>query len=346
MLSRFPRFQKFALKGPIVWRARSLLQFAISLGCVTVRRLARGPLLASWTYELELATHFFKAQGIAAFRAASAGKVDTCRQVIDSLTFQLPALASVHIVVEHAAPMPGKWFIARRPGPTALYFHGGGYAFYPAMTDNLAAAVSAAIGGRTFVPQYRLAPEHPFPAQLDDGLRSYRWLLEQGVMPSQLVVIGDSAGGHLALSVLLALHDAGLPSPAAGIAISPWVDPSNSGDSMQANGSFDWMTRDMADQLGKWAGAAGGSEHPLFWPMQADLKALPPVLVQSGGAEIFRDMIEDFRVRAEDAGANVAFETWPDMNHNFQGFGSLLGESGQALDRMASFVAARCALAN
>src|ERR1700689_1952231 len=113
MLPKFPKFQPFVLKGPTIWRLRSLVALAKSVVAVTARRLTRGPLLASWSYELELATHLFRAQCGAAVRLASAGKVAECRQAIDGLVFRLPALRNVQILAETAAPVPGQWFVAR-----------------------------------------------------------------------------------------------------------------------------------------------------------------------------------------------------------------------------------------
>lgn len=337
-----PRFQRFVLRGPPLLQLQSLTRFVRSAVAVTVGRLVRGPLLPSWSYEVEFTTHFFKSQCDAAYRLASAGKVAECRQTIDGLIFRTTSLREVAISPDIVAPVPGQWFASKRPGPVVLYLHGGGFAFFPAMTDNLIAALALAVGGRTFVPHYRLAPEHPYPAQLDDALKSYRWLLDQHVPPSRLVLAGDSAGGHLVLCLLMALRDTGLPLPAAAVALSPWIDPGNRGDSMLANERYDWMTKAMADQLGAWAGASGERSHPLFRLLEADLSALAPVLIQSGGVEIFHDMIEAFRARHAVAN-DVTFDLWPEMNHDFQGFGDLVAESKQALDRIASFVSTHCA---
>jgi acetyl esterase/lipase len=115
---------------------------------------------------------------------------------------------------------------------------------------------------------------------------------------------------------------------------------------MQGNAPFDWMTPELADQLGAWLGAAGGRDHPLYRPMTADLTGLAPLLIQSGEVEIFRDMIESFRSRAVHADADIVFQAWPDMNHNFQCFGDLLSESRAALDKITAFVSTRCGAAN
>ncbi len=306
---------------------------------VSARRLLRGPLYPGWPFELEFVTRLFKLQGRTLLRFAARGDVDKCRSAIDSVVFPLPALCAVNRQTEYNAPLPGTWFDSSRPGPTLLYFHGGGYAFYPAMSNSIIAAVTLAVGGRTFIPHYRLAPEFPFPAQRDDGLASYRWLLELGVKPSEIVVAGDSAGGHLVFSALLEVEKNGLPNPLAALAISPWVDLTNHGESMEANRKFDWMTKEMADQLSAWACARSELDDTLFSVTDNDLTGLPPTLVQYGGLEIFSDTLDAFRVRNSKA-CNLTFETWPNMNHNFQGFGDLLLESTDALTRIAAFVAA------
>ena len=206
--------------------AASLWRLALATVSVLLRRLRHGPLRPSWTLAFEIATRFFQAQDARVRAVAASGDLARCRAIADSLVFYRPALNDVRIETEPR--VPGAWFIAPRPGPTVLYFHGGGYAFYPKMTDNIVAAVAMATGGRALVPHYPLAPEHPFPAQLEAARSAYRWLLES-TPPEQIIVAGDSAGGHLALMLLLTLND--LPKPAAAVAISPWTDPRNGGAS-------------------------------------------------------------------------------------------------------------------
>lgn len=186
---------------------------------------------------------------------------------------------------------------------TVLYLHGGGYAYYSAAHQNLIALVTLAARARTFALDYRLIPEHPFPAQLEDALAAYRWLLQTGVAPERLVVAGDSAGGNLTLALLLALREAGLPLPALGVCLAPWVDVLNSGASMTANAPYDWVEKRMADR-----------------------------------AEILHDMIRAFADRAAQQGADVELEVWPDMPHDFQAFGEVVPESKAALDRIRQVI--------
>src|SRR5690348_15019449 len=130
-----PRFQKFVLRGPPLLRLRCLARFARAAVAVTLRRLVRGPRLPSWSYEVEFTTRFFQSQCDAVERLAAEGRVAECRLAIDGLVFRMASLRAVAIAREPAAPMPAQWFASGRPGPTVLYLHGGGFAFYPAMTE-------------------------------------------------------------------------------------------------------------------------------------------------------------------------------------------------------------------
>jgi epsilon-lactone hydrolase len=331
-------FKPLSLHGSIGLRATSLLLLARTAVSVVVQRLLHGPLLPSWTLEFEIATRFFQAQDARVRALAPSGDVAGCRAIADSVAFHRPVMNEVRITPELRPP--GAWFIAPHPGPTVLYFHGGGYAFYPKMTDNIVAAVAMAAGGRTFVPHYPLAPEHPFPAQLQAARQAYVFLLES-TPPSRIVFAGDSAGGHLALMLLLTLNE--LPKPAAAVALSPWTDPRGGGASVATNGAFDWMSHDMGRQLADWAGPEF-TEHASLteWPDVRDLADLPPTLIHGGDAEICRDMIEQFSERAKRAGAPLTCRIWSDMNHNFQGFGEATQQSRDALAEIGAFVAKHC----
>jgi acetyl esterase/lipase len=331
-------FKPLSLHGSIGLRAASLALLARSTLSVVLHRLRHGPLRPSWTLAFEIATRFFQAQDARVRAVAPSGDVAHCRAIADSLVFYRPVLNEVSIEAEHR--VPGAWYIAPSPGPTVLYFHGGGYSFYPKMTDNIVAAVTMAVRGRTFVSHYPLAPEHPFPAQLDAARQAYEWLLES-TLPSNIILAGDSAGGHLAVMLLLTLND--LPRPAAAIAISPWTDPRGGGASVTQNGPFDWMSAATGDQLARWAGSEF-TEHASLteWPDVRDFAALPPVLIHAGDAEIARDMIQQFCERATHSGAPVTYRAWPDMNHNFHGFGEMMPQSREALAEIGAFAARYC----
>jgi monoterpene epsilon-lactone hydrolase len=334
---------RLVLRGPLREAIGSLARLMSATLRVCVSRMLYGSPRPGWTLNFEIATVFFRAQGRRAFRIAGDGSgIAAARRMIDTLMFRLPHFYQVRIVPERDAPVGGRWFIGEKDGPAVLHFHGGGFVFSPGTTDNLIAAVACAIGGRTFVPDYRLAPEHPFPRQLDDALLSYQWLLSKAGSPSRIVLSGDSSGGHLVLSLLLTLAQKGLPLPAAAVAIAPWTDPGGDSASLRDNAPYDWMDAETMNRMAAWA-ASGGGDHALFRLTQADLSPLRRVLIHAGDVEICSDMVRDFVMRARAAGADVRYETWPDMNHNFHGFGDELMQSRQALKQIADFVASHTA---
>lgn len=322
-------------------RVGSVVLLLWTTAAVIARRLGRGPRRRTWTLAFEIATRFFQAQDVRVTRAAVTQGIAGCREIVDSLTFRTPVLDLVR--VEEETRHPGSWFVAPKPGPTILYFHGGGYAFYPKMTDNIAAAVAACIGGRMFVSHYPLAPEHPFPAQLDAARLAYRWLVDNNRSSAPIIVAGDSAGGHLLLTLLLTLPGSGLPKPDAAVAISPWTDPFDRRATMTSNAAFDWMSQRTGQLLARWAGPALAElENLAEWLDDRSFAELPPLLVHAGELETCRPMIEQFCARTARSGAPLTMRIWPDMNHNFHGFADLMPQSRDALDAIAAFVAMHC----
>ncbi len=190
----------------------------------------------------------------------------------------------------------------------------------------------------TFALDYRLIPEHPFPAQLEDAKAAYHWLVENGVDPKRLVVIGDSAGGNLVLALLLALRDSNEPRPALGICLCPWTDVNNSGESMTRNEKYDWVEKRMADKWAQWFLKGADPRNPLISPLYANLGGLPPLYIQAGGSEILYDMICAFAERARAQQANVKLDVWENMNHDFQAFGDATPSSREALRRIGEWV--------
>lgn len=197
-----------------------------------------------------------------------------------------------------------------------LYFHGGGFCFGSIRTHGLLiGALARAARARVFAAEYRLAPEHTAPAAHEDALAAYRHVLAEGVAPEQIVIAGDSAGGTLVLGTLLALRDAGEPMPAAGIAISPWVDLSCSGASFKTNARFDFVGETHCRLAAvSYLGAVDPRRADVS-PLFADLGGLPPLLIQAGGAEVLVDQIRAFADRARGAGVDVTFSVYDDMVH-------------------------------
>jgi phosphinothricin tripeptide acetyl hydrolase len=194
------------------------------------------------------------------------------------------------------------------------------------------------------LPDYRLAPEHPFPAAVDDAVAAYRWLLDRGQTPERMVLAGDSAGGGLTVATLLALRDRGLPLPAAGVCISPWVDLTLSGASYDAKAATDpIVTRDGVTEMARAYLGQTEARTPLASPLFADLSGLPPLLIQVGSEEVLLDDSVALAKRAKTAGVDATLEIWPSMIHVWHWFLPMLDEAQAAIDVIGAFVQARTA---
>ncbi|HEX5528509.1 MAG TPA: alpha/beta hydrolase [Methylomirabilota bacterium] len=247
-----------------------------------------------------------------------------------------------------SAPVaPAEWL--RPPGAVAgrvvLYLHGGGYVIgSPRSHRHLAAAIAAAAQASGLLLDYRLAPEHPFPGAVDDATAAYRWLLEQGVAPAHIVIGGDSAGGGLTVATLLALRDAGLPMPAGGVCISPWVDLTFSGASYRTRAAVDpIVTRPGIDEMARAYLGATPARTPLASPLFADLRGLPPLLIHVGSDEVLLDDAVQLADRAKAAGVDATLEVWDRMIHVWHWFLPMLDEAQSAVDGIGRFVQARAA---
>ena len=223
--------------------------------------------------------------------------------------------------------------------PTVLYFHGGGYVAGSARTGtHLAAELARRAGGRALSADYRLAPEHPYPAAVQDGLAAYAGLLESGVSPARVLVAGDSAGGGLAVATLLAARDRGLPQPAAAAVFSPWADISRSGASMRTKDGADPLFS--YDAMGWYAGRylpAGDRSAPLASPVFAALIGLPPLLIQVGSHEVLLDDAVRLAANAGRDDVDVTLRVAAECTHVFQNRFGELDEADEAIDEVARF---------
>lgn len=227
------------------------------------------------------------------------------------------------------------------PG-TILYFHGGGNVFgSPETAMSLTAALVTRTRVRSFSLDYRLAPEHPFPAGLHDGLAAYRALLSEGAAAESIAFAGDSAGGGHAVSTCLLARDAGLPMPAAVVAFSPGLDYTRSGASIDDKAGLDpFFTRESLGITGAMYLAGHDPAHELVSPaVHANLAGFPPLLLQVGTNELLLDDSTRMARRARDAGVDVILDVTADVPHVFQAFTGVLDEADQALDRAALFIA-------
>lgn len=257
-----------------------------------------------------------------------------------------PAPPDVAVQAVSANGVPAEWLVPQGAGEgVILYVHGGGYVIGSLNTHRgLVASIAKAAGARALSVDYRLAPEHPFPAAVDDATTAYRFLLSSGVSPSHIVIAGDSAGGGLTIATLVNLRDKGEALPAAGVCLSPWVDLEGIGDSMTSKDEADPIVhKDMLVQMAQTYLAGADARHPLAAPLYADLKGLPPLLIQVGTAETLLDDARRVADRARAAGVTVDLEEWEDMIHVWQMFAPLVPEGLEAINRIAEYVRQRTA---
>lgn len=221
-----------------------------------------------------------------------------------------------------------------------LYLHGGGYVFgQPSHYRDFIWRIASATAARVLVIDYRLAPEHPFPAALDDAAAAYRWLLQQGTDPRRIAVMGDSAGGGLTLATLLRLRDDGIPLPAAAVALSPWTDLTVSGESIERNAKSESMiTPAQARDFAAHYLAGAEARHPHASPLYGDPASLPPVLLLVGSGEILLDDAVRMANRLRACGRRVELEIGPGMPHVWPLYARVLPESRQAITRIGAFV--------
>jgi acetyl esterase/lipase len=271
----------------------------------------------------------------------------TLRHRLDAFGMMSPLPDGACVEPVRVGALAAEWIHGAGAGDdaTLLYLHGGGYALGSILSHrNLVARLSEAMAMRALLVEYRLAPEHPFPAGLEDARDVYRWLLGSGVPADRIVVAGDSAGGGLTTALLVALRDAGDPMPAAAVVLSPWTDLEVSGDTIELNAGTDPMIhRDGALALAAAYLNGADPRHPLCSPIHADLRGLPPLLVHVGGSEVLLDDSRRLARRAHEAGVDVSLEEWDDMIHVWHAFAPLLPEATEAIARIGTFVRARLA---
>lgn len=266
------------------------------------------------------------------------------RRQMERLMGLLPIPRGTTYEEGRAAGVPVSWVRCGDAGPdrTVLYFHGGGYIAGSVHTHRVVAAhVSRASSAPVLLAGYRLAPEHPFPAAVEDACTVYRWLLARGHAPGSMALAGDSAGGGLTVAALLALKEAGEPLPAAGVCLSPWLDLALTGASLKTRGAVDPVLA--PGELAFMARCYLGEKDPrspLASPLYGDLSGLPPILVQVGTDELLLDDARRFASRARQAGVSVELEVWKEMVHVWQAAAALVPESARAVARIGRFLRA------
>jgi acetyl esterase/lipase len=256
-----------------------------------------------------------------------------------------PPPAGILFTPTTIAGVPAEWSAA--PGADAsrvlLFLHGGGYCSGSIVSHrSMASRAGAAAGMRALALDYRLAPEHPYPAALDDARAAFAALLAQGVAPADIAVGGDSAGGGLTLALMVAQREAGLPLPGCAWLASPWVDLAMTGASMEAKATVDPLIhRGYLEELSAAYRGAVAADDPGVSPLQADLRGLPPVLVQVGSAEALLDDAVRVAGRLGAADVAVRLEVWPHMIHAWPLWSARLADGRRALAAAGAFLRAR-----
>ena len=246
-----------------------------------------------------------------------------------------------------AGGVPSEWVMAPGcdTGRAILYLHGGGYAIGSLNTHRrLAYDISAASAAKVLLIDYRLAPEHPFPAAVDDAASAWRWLLQQGFAANRMAIAGDSAGGGLTIATLVNLRDKKLGLPACAVAISPWVDLEGAGNSMTTRSAQDPMVqKDGLLWMAKMYLNGKDPKTPLAAPLHADLKGLPPTLVQVGTAETLLDDAIRIAEKMHAAGVDARLAIWPNQLHVFPLFAPMLSEGRDGCIEIGNFIRSKTA---
>jgi acetyl esterase/lipase len=316
-----------------------ILYFWHSLVSVALARFRRGPLRATWTFRYEVVTHTQKRFHE---RVASLSPAEE-RRAWNSLKGPNPSSKSVTWT---RSTLGGVDCIdissheRKTSERVILYLHGGGFLYGSEHTHGeLCSRIAISGGARLIFPLYRLAPEHRFPAALEDALSVYRALREAAGQRSEIVVAGDSAGGNIALALLLSLRGSGDSLPARAALISPCVDLADRSGSMHYNERFDWASPWMFDRWQREYLADTDPAAPLASPARADLRGLPPLLIQIGTAEMLYDQVKAFARRAEEAGVEVTLAEYADRVHLWHALAPMFREFQASIDQIGRFIA-------
>ena len=280
-------------------------------------------------------------------RAEGEPSVAEQRAGMEQLAGSFPLPDGARHEVETIAGVSCEWQWADGASDEAalLYFHGGGYVIGSVNTHRgLVTGFSGASGIKGLSVDYRLAPEHPFPAAVEDAVAVYSALLDGGRDPSGIAVAGDSAGGGLSLALLIAARDRGLPQPACAALLSPWTDLRIVAKAYENRKDADPMVRkDGISAMAAHYLAGRDPEDPLASPLLADLSGLAPMIIHVGDREVLLDDSTALATRAEAAGVDIALKIWPDMIHVFQAFYPMVSEARESIAEMGAFIAEKTA---
>lgn len=265
------------------------------------------------------------------------------RYISDNLGEERAKNIPKDVVIERfkIGTVPAEWISVPGVNEEKVFYNlfGGGYIMGTLKSRRIIPYhISRATQIRCLNIEYRLAPEYPFPAALDDSIESYKWLISEGFDPKKIIIGGESAGGGLAIAILLKLKELQIPLPAAGVLMSPWADLTGSGESIIRNQKFEPLIKDGLVNMAKLYAQKEPLNSPLISPVFADLKGLPPLLIQAGGIEALVDDSNKLAERAKKDGVKVKLEVYENMTHVFQNFGEELSESRKAFESVNEFI--------
>lgn len=265
------------------------------------------------------------------------------RRRLDEVGSAWPVAGDIGLETVQLGPIAAEWSLApgSDPARVLLYFHGGGYCSGSILSHRrLVTEAGRAAGARSLAVAYRLAPENPFPAALDDAIAAWRWLLREGITPASIAIGGDSAGGGLALSLMTSLRDRGETLPSCGWLVSPWTDLTLSGATLASKDAVDPIIH--KGYLGELVDAylPGGMDRgdPRVSPLHADLAGLPPLLIQVGSAETLLSDATRIAAAAGEADVSVTLEIWPHMIHAWPMWNARLEPGREALAAAGRFI--------
>lgn len=325
---------KIVTSGPLRLRVRSIATL-LGIGMETTFRHAFGRRMAEdWGIGMETGIRFVRHQFT---RAMNARDMAEGRAIFDSL--QLRTDDVYRVTTRQSTGIAGTWVLPeeQRRDIAVLYLHGGGYTFDGGVSQRFAEMLAHHIGAPVLAPDYRLTPEHPHPAQAEDALAAWEHLSARHA-PERIAVIGDSAGGHMALMLLQSLKAAGAHQPALCVGLCPWTDIGDRGASLRDNDPTDLVQGWMAIRFGQWLDPEGRFGREALSPIDHDFAGLAPLYLQAGGREVLRDMIAEFTDVQSAKGAEVMLDVWPDMPHDFQAYDSYARSSTAALSRLVEAI--------
>jgi acetyl esterase/lipase len=275
----------------------------------------------------------------------------TNRDIVENLHLAAAEPEGVTYAEVDAGGVPAMWCIPQGSDPARvlLHSHSGGSVVTSMHTDRKAIGhIAKAVGARALVPNFRRAPEHKFPAQIDDVEKAYLWLLAQKIRPANIASIGHSIGGNLAVSLAVRLRDKGAPLPAAILSVSPWYDPEMKNETWESNAATDaLLTKQVVEVFRElWIGGTGVERNdPRVNMLYADLTGLPPIMIYYGDHEIPAGDAVEFAKRAKDADVDVTLRSLPEGQHNFILGAGRVPEVDEAIEEIARWLRSKLGVA-